>query len=211
MYAVHTPMPELTSDVSVAVWPSNRGEQSSYTFTIKNTLEDDLVAEQQVWIFFDASYYDFYVGNAEVLYEGSLDDEGMKQYRLPCLVQEGDDGNYFTGAYCFTKNHQVRVVLGGVLSPGKFVTITLVGVRNPDTGNTLSYTVAIMNYWNPQDSTRNGLNKDYYQNSMLVFGTGTAKFASSPSTKLDLFSVRTGRDSARYLSGTDSYRFSFQI
>lgn len=88
--------------------------------------------------------------------------------------------------------------------------MTLVGIRNPDTDETLTYTMAVMNFYDKNDDTRNTKSEQYYKNSMLYFTTKTNKFFDAPSAYLDLISVETNVPAERKLSGTDTYRLTFQ-
>lgn len=106
-------------------------------------------------------------------------------------MKVGTEESYVSGAYCTTKRHTVRVVIGTTVSSNSELTVTLVGIRNPDTEQELTYTMAVMDYYDKLDPTRNSMSTQYYKNSIQFFATVIYKFLAPTTALLDLISVET--------------------
>lgn len=186
---------------TLEIWPNNVGEKGYHKFTMTNVLAEDLMPQNELWIFFNSQEYDYYIGESQITYPGDLDEDGFEVYYMPCLVQVDGEDFYSASSYCTTKRYTVRVYLGLPLSSKKEVVVTLVGIRNPDTTNTLTYTMAFMNYL----SNSNYVSEYNQNNSALFFARVTNSFDPEPGAMLDLFSVDSKNPRSRALSDSDSY------
>lgn len=62
---------------------------------------------------------------------------------IPCFVQIDNNQDYVAGAECYTKRHSVRVILNTEVANLQTVSITIIGITNPEIDN-LEYTIAVM-------------------------------------------------------------------
>lgn len=153
MYGVHTPSAtDLTTssgqNVQMTVFPNNKGESGYYNFTFTNTHTAAIQSDQEVWIWFSSKEYDYYVGQVEMRYPGRMDSDDQAMWFIPCHVQIDNSQNYVGGAECYAKRHSVRVILNTDVAVNQDVSITIVGIRNPNV-DTLEYTIAVMDRYDP--------------------------------------------------------------
>jgi hypothetical protein len=215
MYTHHT---TLATDVSTSsdmvqsleVFPNNKGECGYYNFTFTNAATDAIDAAQEVWIWFNYLEYDFYVGESDVWYEGEVDDDGFDVYYIPCYVQIDNSEDFVPGAYCYTKRHQVRVGLNTAVPSLSKISITLVGIRNPN-AETLEYTIALMDYYDGSNEDDRYWGREYFENSVVYYTYISHLFDSAPTALLDLFEVSTDNEKMRALRGESDYEFHFQV
>lgn len=128
----------------MTVFPKNKGESGYYNFTFTNTYTESIKSDQEVWIWFPYEYYDYYVGTVDKRYPGRADSDNQDMWFIPCHVQIDNSQNYVSGAECYAKRHTVRVILNTDVSVNSDVSITIVGIRNPNV-DTLEFTMAVMN------------------------------------------------------------------
>lgn len=97
----------------------------------------------------------------------------------------------------------MRVYIGETFPQYTQLTVTLVGVRNPDYSGTLTYTLAIMDSGVAAED-----NLVSRVNSYLTY---TYSFKSNPTALVDLFQLTTEYLRQRAIRGFDDYEFYFRI
>lgn len=208
MYANLTAAPVLkTSTTAATVFPTNKGEYGHHTFQFTHTddLSEDITEDQEIWVFFDSTHYDYYVGDAEIWFEGDLDEDGHEIYYIPCIVWLDED-DPLQSPVCWTKRHSIRVSVGVDISSDSVVNIRFVGIRNPKPSTALTYYITVMDEGETDEYDHTWERVDYY----LIT---TITFTEPPVAYLDLHSVKiiTTGDAAIGLRGTADYQFLFGV
>lgn len=136
-------------------------------------------------------------------FKGDIDEDGFEVQYMPCLVQIDDGDDYVETAVCWSKRHKVYVYSGFLVNQNSMVTITLLGIRNPDTRDHMNFQVAVMDVgtqWGDEAWERIDwlVNFQYRMNY--------------PSTALiDFFKISTDNSRTQALRGNDDYKFHFTV
>lgn len=113
------------------------------------TLDDStkIYKEQSIWVFFDYLYYDYYVGEAQLLLPDETDEDGAPVYYIACQVFVGEDLDSSIGDTCTARRHRIEVTFNADIDENEVLTIKLYNMYNPQPDSvTLSYNVIVMNY-----------------------------------------------------------------
>lgn len=97
----------------------------------------------------------------------------------------------------------MRIYLGREIAIGDRLNITLVGIRNPDTTESLTYFFGVMDAGVAEE--------DLEWERVDRWLDFSYTFLSNPTTYIDLFAIDTLRNDVRALRGHDDYNFYFRI
>lgn len=181
-----------------------------YNFTFTNTQDASLSANTQVWIWFPYEYYDYYVGDSSIYYAGKKDLDDFEIYYIPCHVQIENSNSYVGNSECTTKRHSVRVKLGATVASQQDVSITIVGIRNPN-ADSLEFTIAVMDVYNPVDADDVYWGRRHMESSVVYYTYTTNTFATEVTAHLDIVRVETDKEESRALRDKNDYEFTFQV
>lgn len=187
------------------------GERASYTFAFKfsPTVSTTAVLEvgQKVWIRFDAYHYDYYLGAGYQRLAGDIDSELHPKYYIDCLVSI-DAGAYIAGANCRVKRNTVIVDLGTQVSSGQAISITLVGIRNPNEA-TPAFKILAMDKGGKLEE---GETFQDEEDTALFLWKVSGALTTAATPALTLYRVTTDEGQKnRALAGSDDLNFYFGV
>lgn len=145
-----TPAAFKSTGLALDVWPNQIGETARYQFTL--TLDDSttLEAAMPLWIFFDNTLYDYYVGEAINQLPDEEDDDGMPIYYVPCeafvRADAADELTTDVADYCVARRHRIEVHITSDVAETEILDIRLINMYNPEPSAAVTYLVIAMNY-----------------------------------------------------------------
>lgn len=116
------------------------------------TLDDTTKLEKELplWIFFDNTYYDYYVGEALNSLPDEEDDDGMPVYYVPCeafvRADAADDLTTDVADYCVARRHRVEVHIKENVDENEILDIRLINMFNPEPTAAVTFVLVAMNY-----------------------------------------------------------------
>lgn len=157
-------------------------------------------ADQEIWIRFDATAYDYFVGTGFMKFKDDVDEYGEPKLYMDCVVSLAD--TMINTAQCLVRRHTVMVKLGTQIDHDTAVKIELVGIRVPN--------IATATYWVLVMDKPTGTNDEYLANRAAFKWSNTVAFSMLARPYLELLRVVTkeGPD-YRSFNGKDTYEVWF--
>lgn len=147
MYAqLQDSVTEDTTGLTLTIWPNLKAEKAHYSFEFSPAA--DIGEDNEIWIQFEVEYFDFFIADTLTTEEGAKDEDEEQLVEMTCLVKNKDDTYYKARTSCQVKRNTVRIEHEGGLTASDTnpVVVELVGVTNPNTDNTLTFKLWVMDY-----------------------------------------------------------------
>lgn len=199
MYAQLKSYTAESSSLTLNIWPNLRAEKAHYHFEF--TPANEITSLNEIWIQFDADYFDYHVYDTLAKLEPSNDRDNVQLREVTCLVKNKLDNNYHSQTVCYVKRSTVMIKHKNSLlaqADGENpVYVELVGVTNPDTDQSINFKLWVMN------SGASGNNDEHVKEAW----TATKSYVSKASLKFNLFEVKADNRNVREAA---NYEFWFE-
>ena len=92
MYAQLKSSVAESTTITHTIWPNLRGEKAHHQFEFSPSA--DITKDNEIWIQFDADYYDYFVYDTLARLDPANDRDDFQLREVTCLVKNKNDNTY---------------------------------------------------------------------------------------------------------------------